>query len=292
MKKGTSITIGGILFCIIILMILNSTSKIDLEAQYKDEKILVKYDLPNLDEVEKVYLTSRYYYLENYVNVLPIEETYVLESSASEYMLNVDTSMFLGMQDLIELQIDVEYKNGKQISKTIKYRNFSTNMIKDAVIPFEVKGDYSLFHFEGITIKIQTNKIEEDFIIFKDLMNPKERFNIGFKYNNYLYPLKKYSVILRENEKELDGVVVPFTNDSISSNLILIDIPTIENPWLGLYPYDDDGNLVSFKNPELRDGLLFSDENIQSELIPISEEKFASKYQSIPKIEFYNDYIE
>lgn len=280
-----------LLFIAAITFFVKYTANNQIRASYVDGAINMTFRIPNAEEVESSQLIYRIHFLDNYEKVAPMESTLILDHITSEYVLKLDPTWFLGMKDLIELNIEVTYNNGDQREYSTTYTDFLDDLADDFCLTPINDGDYIIYPFENISVKVLKNDIPEDFVLFKSFFSPDERFFIGFKYHAYLYPIKEYQLLSKSAydnllDEEKRGTIIPFANESSNTQSVLLNNEYIVHPWEGLFPYDEDGNLIKYVNPR-SGGLHLIYNNIISEVYQNSVDKYIDYFANLPKIEFY-----
>lgn len=276
---------------IIIILIVNRFSNNIVSASYSNGEIDLKLNESNSENIETINLSYTLFFLDNYKNVTPFETSLVLSDLSSEYTFKIDSDWFLGMKDLIEFTLDITYKNGNHKEYITTYTDFLEDFSKDLCIEPEIINNYYVYKFNSVYAKISSIELPDNFVFFKSSSNPDEIFYVGFKYDSYLYPIKKYQIISKSDYvntsvDEKPETVITFANESGNENIVLLYKEYIEHPWPGLFPFDENGELIEFinNNPV---GLSLINNNEVSEVYQNSMNKYSEYLQSIPTIEFY-----
>jgi hypothetical protein len=276
---------------VFFILIFNHYTNIIINISHSNCEIDLRYKIPNPEDVKDVRLTYKLHFLDNYKNVAPSETTLSLNDSSSEVTLKVDPSWFLGKKDQIEFALEITYRNGKHKKNTATYSDFLNDFSNDLCIEPEIINDFSIYDINGIYAKISLVDLPDNIVIFKSYSNPKEVFYIGFKYNSYLYPIKEYQILSKSDflngaVDEFFGTIISFSNESRSEDKVLLYKEYIDHPWGGLFPFDENGELIEFIN-ENPDSLNFFSYNEVAKVYQNSIDKYSEYFQFLSEVEFY-----
>lgn len=263
-------------------------SSIDIKAEYSKGKIIATIDSSDIENIVSTEFRYKTYFLDQYIDVEPLVQTFNISGYKDNDTYHIREHFLQGQKDFIEIEVVVTYNDGKQIVENTIIQNIKEKIYNDFVIKPEIVEDKVYYHANGLTAIIHKESYDEEILFYSNPNDIHPNISVGFEKDYALYRLNSYEVISKPEaaERNYEGFTkIDFQKDlDVDDFYILIEYGTIELDWEAFYPYDLDGNEVSYTSKDgnlnmVKDGKMV-------EISDAAHEKHKQMKDKFPDIEF------
>lgn len=237
------------------------SNSLEIKAVYSDGRVEIEVIPENQNDILKTQYKCITEYLPMYnpSAFFPKEKVLSYDGYRNEAVFLIDETDLLAQQDYLNIEVTVFYHDGKYESNNLRIHGIKKELYDDFVITPVFEGERVIYQVEGLQVSIALEDYNEEVIFYSNPhYRPEEVENetytpniqLGFSRDYAIYSIRKY-IVADRSTKLFEDVVKPVSENrkiGVDKNLVVLEIPSIDVLWLGLYPYDFDGNEIEMKS--------------------------------------------